>query len=316
MGIFKALIVFLRLPNLLIIAALQALIRWQFSLPIFNFREYSFALTDFQYGLLILSTVLIAAAAYINNDLNDFKADKINKPEKQTIGKLISVKGANYLYRIMNIIAIAIGFYLAHVMGNIYLGLIHVVIISGLIFYNIYYKRQVLIGNLMVSVFSAMVIGIVLLYEPQLFFIENALDELAKQFVLFILFALMIFSFIVSMIREVVKDLEDMIGDQAAGYKTLPIVMGAKSAKAVVYFLAVLLLVLLGFSLFHIIEVGLYQLAIYIGLLLILPTFYLFYLLFKGGGKQSYTMLSILLKFIMVAGIASLLLMPDMPRLF
>ena len=298
------------------IAALQALIRWQFSAPIFKFREYSYALTDTQYVLLIVSTVLIAAAAYINNDLNDLRADKINKPEKQVIGKLISVKAANYLYRIMNVISIAIGFYLASVMGNVFLGLIHVVIISGLIFYNIYYKRQVLIGNLMISVFSAAVIGILLLYEPQLFFIENALDELAKEFLLYILFALMIFSFVVSMMREVVKDLEDETGDRAAGYKTLPIVLGTKSAKIILYIFTAMLLVLLAYATFVVFETELYQLAIYIGLLLILPTCYFLYLLIKGGNKQSYSMLSILLKFIMVAGIASLLLMPDFPRLF
>ncbi len=104
----------LRWPNLIFIALTLILIKFSF------FEEFGAAITlnAFGYALLILATLCIAASGYVINDIYDIQADKINKPEKLIVGNKISEKKANNLFIILNIIGVAIGFYLANLLGK------------------------------------------------------------------------------------------------------------------------------------------------------------------------------------------------------
>ena len=86
---------------------------------LFEKFDLTLALNTFQFSILVLSTVLIALAGYIINDLNDIKIDNINKPEMVFVGKKISKKGADTLFLIINFSGLLLGYYLSYSIDEI-----------------------------------------------------------------------------------------------------------------------------------------------------------------------------------------------------
>ncbi len=104
----------IRWKNLLIIALVQILIKYALFLP-FNI---DITLNWFGFTLLVLSTLCIAAAGYVINDVYDVETDLVNRPDKVIVGKSVSEKTANNLFIILNVIGVLIGFYLSHLVGK------------------------------------------------------------------------------------------------------------------------------------------------------------------------------------------------------
>ena len=137
----RSLFSLVRFPNLLIIAFTQYAMRYLLMEPLLPSASFELQFGDFQFALLVFSTLLIAAAGYIINDYFDTRADLINKPARVVVGVSISRKEAMILHMIFNIIGVGIGVYLAFYVGLPSLSLVFVLSTGLLWFYSSNYKR-------------------------------------------------------------------------------------------------------------------------------------------------------------------------------
>jgi len=299
----------LRLPNLGIIVLTQYLLRICIIGTYFGFSNVGPAMNNFNFFLLVLSTVLIAAGGYVINDIFDVEIDKINKPDKVLIDKLIPKSVAFRLYYGLTIAGTLIGFYLAFAVQYFLLGFVFVATALLLWFYSSKYQKTVLWGNIFISGLSAMVIIIVWLFE--LYTLRSDIltyTEVMKQIqiVSIVVSAYGLFAFLVSIIREITKDIEDMDGDQSADYKTLPIVLGIKKSKRIVNVLIIISVIFLAFAMYHLYLKGIMLVFWY--LLVAVQTLFLFLLYnsMNAKSKGDFHFLSNASKIIMVAGILSM----------
>lgn len=305
----KAVARLIRLPNLLIIILIQYLLRYCILVP-FIYSGSPTAISTFtDFSLLVLVTVLIAAGGYVINDYFDIKIDLINRPDKLAVNRIISPRGTIKLHMILNTIAILIGFYLAYRIRSFSFGFIFP-FISGLLWiYSAKYKRVLIWGNIIVSTLSAFVILIVGLFEffwsrtNPVFFVTIVPD---LQWINRVFFAYSLFAFLVSLFREIIKDMEDYGGDEPNDCRTLPVVAGLRFSKFVVAALIIFTILLLGYGQIILFRMGLNLLFWYFIIAVQIPALYLFIELFRTKGKSDYHFLSLLSKLIMIAGILSL----------
>ncbi len=146
-----------RLPNLLMIGLIFVLSKTQIIDPISELSGVRSCLSDLHWVLMALATVLIAASGNVVNDIFDQDIDGNNKPTKVIVGKIISEKQAwNFYYALVGI-GVGIGVFLCWMLGNVSSSLVFLLSTGGLYFYSYSYKRQFLIGNLVVAVLAAVV---------------------------------------------------------------------------------------------------------------------------------------------------------------
>jgi 4-hydroxybenzoate polyprenyltransferase len=233
----------IRIPNLLIIAFTQYMVKWCVVYPIIKAHNpyYNLQLSEFHFFLLVLSTVMIAAAGYIINDYFDVKIDKVNKPERLVIDKGIKRRVAIGAHTVINILAVLISMYVSYSIGSWRLSLIHFACASGLWFYSTTFKRQFLIGNILIATFTALVPLIVGIYEllPAYKIYSQIEEGLSFKPVWKYVMILSFFAFITTLLREIIKDMEDYEGDKEFGCRTMPIVLGIKSSKMITIFIAI-----------------------------------------------------------------------------
>ena len=232
--------------------------------------------------LLSLGTILIAAAGYIINDYYDVKIDVINKPKKMVIDRTLSRRNALVTHSVFNIVAVAIGLYISI---NVMLFFLATTFVLWL--YSNQLKRIALVGNLVVAGLSASAILILGLYYHDHF-----------QVVLF--FALM--SFLMSLVREIIKDMEDIKGDMIHGCRTLPIVWGISKTKVLIYFILANLT-----TLFLFYQMELKYLGHTINVLLGTAIIYLGVRLFIADKKQDFDHLSMISKIILILGVVAII---------
>jgi 4-hydroxybenzoate polyprenyltransferase len=246
--IMKLMVAFFRLirwPNLIFIALTQFLFYYCILLPSFRQAlqgQFTNVLQPDQFWILCLSSVLIAAAGYIINDYFDLNIDRINKPGKMIVEKVIKRRWTIVLHWILSSIGILLGFYLSWKMRNIFIGPANLVCVALLWFYSTTFKRRLLIGNIIISLLTAWVILVLYLCEFRFHrFIDPLyhpiLSKVYKSSVLYGAFA-----FIISLIREIIKDIEDMEGDARYHCRTMPVVWGIHVSKL---FVATWLIVLI-----------------------------------------------------------------------
>ena len=237
---------------------------------------------DLHFFLLVVSTSFIAAAGYIINDYYDIKIDLINKPERVVIGKGITRRYAILYHTLLSFAGVAIGTFLNWKIGVLNLGAAFL-----LWWYSNSLKRQPLIGNMVVSLLTALAIVIV-----------DALYKTGDP----LLFIYAAFAFFITLIREIIKDMEDLKGDDTFGCKTLPIIWGMRKTK---YFIYGILAVFSATVVF--LDVFLVDLPEYYFLLfLFVPLLTLLYTLIKADTKKDYTRLSTYCKIILLLGVFSM----------
>jgi 4-hydroxybenzoate polyprenyltransferase len=274
-------------------------------------KEFSLQFGNLQFGLLVFSTMLIAAAGYVINDYFDTRTDLINKPENVVVGIRFSRRHAIILHAILNIMGIGIGVYLSFYIKLPSLSLVFILASGLLWFYSTNYKRQFLIGNLAVSFLTALVPLMVVLFEIPM--LNRAYGEImiSYQANFIYIFAWVsgfsFFAFVTTLIREIIKDSEDYEGDRASGMKTVPIVMGTKMTKLMVSVLilltaASLIFLLLRFIMFSGESTDYLSMGYFI-LLLILPLLALLVLVIRSKSKKDYHRASSVIKLIMLFGI-------------
>jgi len=242
--------------NLLVIALTMYAMRVYF-IPRIQMDSLHGNSEPFDFFLLVFSTVLIAAAGNIINDYFDVRADKINKPHKVIIGKYVKPRWAIVLHWMMNFVAFAIACYLSWRYETFWYVFIHLLSINALWFYSTYFKRKFLIGNVIIAGLTALVP--ILCGIHFLEFIESNHSYLPKMHwnfetpfhtgwafgSYFNTFVVLVFAFyagVLNLIREIIKDIEDVTGDLILRAKTLPIVLGKRKTKRIAIILLVLLL--------------------------------------------------------------------------
>ncbi|RAJ16941.1 geranylgeranylglycerol-phosphate geranylgeranyltransferase [Olleya aquimaris] len=300
----------IRYKNLLLIALVQVLIKYalfpSLSMLIGGQQVFvSTTLTHFQFVLLMLSTLCIAAGGYIINDIFDVDADKINKPKQQIIGQHITTEKGYNFYMAFTVIGVVLGFYLSHTVGVSSFFAIFVIIAALLYIYSSFLQHMLLVGNIIISMLvglSLMIVGVFELYPaitPQNQFIQSSMLE--------VLFDYAIFAFIISLIREIVKDIQDVDGDYKAQLKTLPIVLGkdraAKIAFAITLLAIVVLVYYLATFLFMQKIVVVYFIVTVVG-----PLIYIAIKLFTAEHKKDFKTISNLLKLVMLLGMLSMII--------
>lgn len=276
-------------------------------MPVFEQYGKLSALDELHFFLLVLSTIMIAAAGYIINDYFDIKMDVINKPNRIIVGKEISRRMAMATHLILNAAGIAIGIYLGWKVGNIKLGGFHFVSAGLLWFYSTTYKKQFLIGNIIVAFLTAIVVLIIPLYEPILFTATTPSDYYAVGGMLSILLPYAFFAFMISLIREIVKDMQDIKGDASYDCKTLPLVLGISKSKIVVYALILIFILSGGYIQSKLFTNPDFRILFYIILVAIqTPLIYMLWLLNKADTKDDFRSISTVIKIIMLFGILSM----------
>lgn len=277
-SIFKA----SRWPNLLIMAATQAFCAWQLAPDV---AEASLLLLP-AFLFTLAGTLLIGAAGYIFNDITDTATDLVNKPEK-----VIITAGNRRTYIIIYVFISTLGI-VAGFLASVYTGLVAFAMDVLLIVYSLRLKKMVLLGNIAVAIMSAMVLLI-------LHFSLPAID-------LSFLWIYAGFAFMVSLIREIVKDIEDIEGDRQTGCHTLPVVYGIKTAKQVAHIFTIVLGAgIILFAIKCILSLRIFA-FVYLIAAVAIPAFGLWLYIHRAKDKPGFAKASLYCKLLMLAGILSM----------
>ena len=296
----KDYLVFIRWKNLLMILLIQFLIKF----ILFQKFDLSVSLDNLHFFLLSLSTICIAAAGYIINDIHDIKADLINKPNRVFVSKKISVSRANNLFIAINSIGLLLGFYLSFYINHNSFFIIFILTSLLLYRYAIDLKNRLLIGNVVIAVIVFFSIMIIVVFD-----IVPATNNYNNQTQIHIVKLLLLisgFAFSLTLLREIIKDLEDVIGDKKINAKTLPIVWGETKTKKFLFFLSLFIFMGINYFSFLLYQSNLYA-AAYLTIIVSLPLLYFLLMINRSKTKNDYHKLSGLLKIIMLLGILTIL---------
>ena len=273
---FESILKLTRVWNLLIIAFAQYFTAW------FLIGKWSSVLTDIRFFFLCMSTLFIAAAGYIINDYYDVKIDLINKPGRVVVGKSVTRRFAILFHVVLSMLGILIGLALSW-----RLGIVNVFCVFLLWLYSNNLKRLPFIGNFTVALLT----GISIFCVDIFYHIGNPLVIIYAAF-----------SFFMTLVREIIKDMEDLKGDNTFGCKTLPIVWGIRKTKFMIY---VTLIIFAGIVLLlnqFYVGLQLYYFLIF----LFIPLFILTIRLIRADTIKDYAWLSSFCKLIMLLGILSM----------
>tara|TARA_B110000046_G_scaffold28052_1_gene28717 strand:- start:11865 stop:12845 length:981 start_codon:yes stop_codon:yes gene_type:complete len=307
----------IRFPNLVIIALTQYAIRFGIIYPFLNQAGLDLFLSEKLFAMLVGATVLIAAAGYIINDYFDVKLDLINKPKQLIIGKSITRRQAMFLHTTVNMAGLLLALYVAISIHHPMLVLFQIASAALLWFYSINFKKQILIGNVIIAALTALVPFTAGYYEIVALFDNLSQQEVNStihtesirsllfsiQYLLYWVIGYSAFAFILTFIREVVKDCEDIEGDKEFGCKTLPIVHGIPKAKMVANLSVALLVILLTFLEFIQINSKDWISFSYFFILISIPLLWLMIKIRKAKTKKHFFIISQVLKVLMLVGI-------------
>ena len=249
MNLVGAFIKMIRLPNLFFIVLTQVLFHTAILDTILLPLGTGPSIDGWNFILLVVSSVLIAAAGYIINDYFDINIDQINKPTANVVDKIVSRRWAMAWHFVLSGVGILLSAWVAWRTGFWYILLGNFMCVLLLFGYSVSLKRKLLFGNILISLLTAWVILVIGLAEftSPVFTSSKIVEASGKDHSVFsLLYAG--FAFISSLIREAIKDIEDMQGDEKYGCRTMPIVWGVNSAKV---YIAVWLLLFLHYLLFY-----------------------------------------------------------------
>jgi 4-hydroxybenzoate polyprenyltransferase len=231
-----------RLPNLWIVFIAQYLLQYLLIIPAFQSASIPPQLLGFHFFLLVFSTILIAAGGYVLNDIEDIETDLLNKAGRVVVGRKLTLRQAWVLYFSIFLSGFFISLYLANYVENTGLVLLYPGSAALLWWYSKTGKKKPFWGNFVVSVFCAFVPGIVWFAERKGFAELAVADTFLEEKLRFLLTGYLVFAFLSTLTREIVKDLEDLEGDRLTGCRTLPVVFGVKNAQIAAFFSGLLLL--------------------------------------------------------------------------
>lgn len=299
----RTIITMLRLPNLLIIALTFFILRYLVFIPVYSAYSLMPGMGNLYYSFLIIATMLIAASGYMANDYFDVLTDSVNKPEKQYIGKLVMPGTALATAIMFGSVSVLLALWLSVELAN-WLPLAF--LLTALLvawWYAMSLKKSFLWGNIAVSCMSAGTIAMAWIIESQCLTIPVGASERITG----IIVTISVFAFILSMQREIVKDMEDLEGDKLIQCRSLPIVKGLPFTKKVLILLVAITFVLLVIAQIYLVQFLKVLAAIWLFLAVEVPLVYFLLKLQKAQSKTDFHSLSSMLKLIMAGGIASII---------
>lgn len=297
----------IRWPNLLFIALTQLLFQYCLLRPIFKKSSVAPVIDDPIFLVILIASILIAAAGYIINDYFDINIDQINKPHKQFIPKYVSRRWAILWNSLLSGAGVALSFYAGWKAGVWWIGPANFVCTFLLFIYSSTFKKRFLSGNVIIALLTAWTVAILGLASFYHLYYDNIKTVAMQGRILRFTILYTAFAFVISLIREAVKDMEDLRGDVQYGCKTLPIIAGINAAKTyVLVWLSVLIGALLVVQLYAA-QLGWWLAVAYGFCFLIAPLCYLFFNFIKLREATGYHRMASLAKLIMLSGILSLL---------
>ncbi len=313
MKLFDAFLRLIRWPNLVFIALTQ----WLFYYCVVNsaYREaganlsYSPQLNHLFY-LLMAASVFIAAAGYIINDYFDLQIDVVNKPDKVVVDRVVKRRWAIMWHLILSFLGIIISAYIGYKTGKWIILIANTTCVMLLWFYSTIFKRKLLSGNIIIAALTTWVIVVVYFFAGATIINYKGWLTSVYPFNIKRLYKLTIlyagFAFIVSLIREVVKDIEDMYGDAKYQCKTMPIEWGIPASKVFTAVWTVVCIASLGILQLYAWQSGWYLVAVYCNVAIILPLILILRKLYKASSPADYHQVSRLIKLVMLTGILSM----------
>ena len=303
--LFTAFIKLIRWPNLFFIALTQFLFVYCIVMPVFADSNIRPNVSGWNFVLICLSSVLIAAAGYIINDYFDLNIDRVNKPQKLVVERVIKRRWAIVWHIILSVLGIAIGFYVDFTTHIWLLGFSNALCVFLLFVYSTSLKQRFLIGNVLISLLTAWVILVVAWCEYNHLIKTNYTLHATK--ILRETFLYAGFAFIISLVREVVKDMEDVEGDRKYGCRTMPIIWGFNATKVFVAVWLVVLVSTLIIVQLYALRLGWWTSVIYGLLLIVAPLIFTIKKLYDAQTSKDFHRISSLVKLVMFTGILSMI---------
>lgn len=296
----------IRWQNLLFIVLTQYLMHYCVIKPVLATADLQPQITQHFFYLIVAASVCIAAAGNIINDYFDVNIDRINKPHKLIVGTLISRRWVIFWHLLLSIIGVYCSIYVSFKLNFFWISIVNCICVLLLFIYSASLKKKFLIGNIVVSVLTAWVIMILILPEFQTL-VSSAVQPVDIYYKLLrigLLYAS--FSFIISVVREVIKDMEDIDGDRKNNCKTMPIVWGINASKIFVFIWIIVLTAMLVVAQLYVVKFGWWISIIYSVLFIIIPLILVFKKLIAAQLSKHFNRLSKWVKYIMLAGILSM----------
>lgn len=311
MNKIKAFFKLVRWPNLIMIAVMMCLVFYRLMFPLFVSGFSDMTPPEPAFFFLLVSMIFIVAGGYVINDFYDKEIDFVNKPEKVLVGKVFSLKETKFYYWILTITGLICGLISSILITKIkFITLFAMLVLLTCLLYSYSstYKRKLLIGNIIVSLSVAFSVFLPWLFE-MLYLSHNVLILSAAKNIMLVLldFVLIytVFAFLSTLIREIVKDLEDYQGDAGLHCRTVPVVWGVKTAKIIVYVIIIVLFALIIY----------YQYILYMMHAIVTLVFMfivdimcvvLFMQVINAKEKTDYHHISTIIKIMMLIGILSM----------
>ncbi|HEY9115029.1 MAG TPA: geranylgeranylglycerol-phosphate geranylgeranyltransferase [Bacteroidales bacterium] len=300
----------IRWPNLLIIILSMAFMLYFLINPMLGMITGEAGLNYLEFGLLVIATVFISIGGYLINDFFDMDIDEVNKPGKNQVGRYFSVYSVQVMYWIFTVLGILAGVLLSWMLNQINYSLLFVFCAGLLWFYSERYQNIPIVGNLVIASLSALSFGIVWLFQffalsndPHFFVTVQASFPLVNRLVLIY----MAFAFLTSLLREFVKDIEDIKGDERFGSRTFAVVFGERKAR---YFASVFALIGLAGSIWIQVIFLNFKFWILFGYFFLLDAMFvtILFWIFRANESSNYRWLSNFIKILMLLGVLSMLL--------
>ena len=298
-----------RWSNLLFLAALVWVMEKWVAVPVLARQAFGEQLPWYLLLLILLATVLIAAGGYVINDYFDVKIDRINRPDSVVVTRTVSKPAAMYLSLSLSITGALCGIAAAALLRNMTLAAIFVFVPGLLWFYSSSYKRLFMVGNLTIAALAALPPLVIALANVAMLRLryETIMPYLPLEHDLYAwLGGFALFAFLLTWIREIVKDLQDQMGDRELECHTMPIVWSELWTKVFVTALILLTIAVIGHLWYHVLPfpIGWQSLSTrYIVLGILTPLLCSIWLLWAAKIPSDYRTCQQVVKFTMLIGV-------------
>ena len=296
----------IRLPNIIILATIIILLHIGVYLPFYTSLNVVSPLDGWVFAVFVLSVSMIASGGNIINDYFDYQIDLVNKPDKLVIEKVISKNSAMSAYQFLTIVGIVGGFITGWLISEFKIGFFFGFGALMLYSYSETFKRKLFIGNLIIALLGFLFV--LLLWIIEFFALRNSAGTFIVVYPSFLKINILLggyalFAFLTTLIREIIKDIEDIDGDKKNNCQTLPISKGIQTTRKIVSSLILITILLLLFSEYLCWTNSLIVLSNFLMFAINAPLVILLIRFNKSTTKSEYHAASIFMKWIMVAGI-------------
>ena len=308
MDTIKNILQLVRWSNLFFLGALIYVMEKWVVVPILDDVAFGEQLPWYILLLIAAATILIAAGGYVINDYFDIKIDRINRPNQLIVTQYISKENAMRLSIGLSGVGMVCGLVAAWLLRSSTIAILFAIIPGLLWFYSSSYKRLLIIGNVTIALLSAlspMMVALANVAQLQLKYSTILPYTTLEHDIYAWVGGFSLFAFLLTWIREIVKDLQDQMGDRELECHSMPIVWGNTVTKIVVTVLIVLTTVLIGWFWYSLLPFGHSWQSFstrYIVLAIIIPLWGALWLLWAAKIPSDYRTCQQVLKLTMFLG--------------